>query len=310
MPNVWIRSATLVLAAVGACQAEDISDTPTIRTGERSTASSETSGTHSWEMPALTVQGHRERTLREEDRIGGYGQPRWTARRRFAETRVYVIPEGQFEFEYWLVVETPKKPDALGKRSPKIQQVYEAEIGLPYRFQLDLYQIYEKTGNSHGTTTGPEQKFELRWALADWGVIPFNPTLYAEWAQEPASPDHVECKLLLGDELKPRVHWATNFVFEHETGALQENSWEMTNALSYTLRDERFSVGLEDKFAWINTIDPLDNGRRTGFAREILLGPSIQYRPLPQMHINLSVLAGLTDDSPQSKTVMVAGWEF
>ena len=35
----------------------------------------------------------------ETERVGAYGQPEWTTRRRFARTRVYVLPEGQLEFE-------------------------------------------------------------------------------------------------------------------------------------------------------------------------------------------------------------------
>src|SRR4051794_15727382 len=55
-----------------------------------------------FELPAVTVVGEKPSDLREEDRVGSYGQPRWTATRRFLGTRVYVEPEGKIEFEYWL----------------------------------------------------------------------------------------------------------------------------------------------------------------------------------------------------------------
>src|ERR1051326_7561773 len=42
---------------------------------------------HTWEMPPVDVIG--KAPLVEEDRIGDYAQPRWTAHRRFGETRVY-----------------------------------------------------------------------------------------------------------------------------------------------------------------------------------------------------------------------------
>ena len=51
----------------------------------------------SYEMPPITVEG--KAPLFEEDLIGDYSQPRWTAHRRFGETRIYVIPKGQVEFE-------------------------------------------------------------------------------------------------------------------------------------------------------------------------------------------------------------------
>jgi len=41
-----------------------------------------------------------------------------------------------------------------------------------------------------------------------------------------------------------------------------------------------------------------------------LLGPSIQYRPLPQMTINFAPLVGLTDDSPDAQIYLNLGWEF
>ena len=58
------------------------------------------SGGHprSWEMPEILVEGKGHR-LKEEQRIGEYRQPRWTATRRFTTTRVYVIPKGKAEFD-------------------------------------------------------------------------------------------------------------------------------------------------------------------------------------------------------------------
>jgi len=61
---------------------------------------------HTWQMPPVDVYG--KAPLKEDDRIGDYAQPRWTADRLFSETRVYVIPKGKVEFEYWLIPETPR----------------------------------------------------------------------------------------------------------------------------------------------------------------------------------------------------------
>src|SRR6185503_6894802 len=110
------------------------------------------------ELPAVVVHGNR---LREEDRVGSYRQPRWTAHRRFTTTRIYVVPEGFFEFEYWLI--PTFEEDGIAETA--IQ--YEAEIGLPHRFQLDLYAVSHKSGKE-GPMALDEHKVELRWALADW----------------------------------------------------------------------------------------------------------------------------------------------
>ena len=60
-------------------------------------------------LPEETVvTGQAVSDLREEDRIGPYGQPEWTTHRRFAFTRIYVRPPGTFGFEYWLRPTIPR----------------------------------------------------------------------------------------------------------------------------------------------------------------------------------------------------------
>jgi hypothetical protein len=255
----------------------------------------------SWKIEgdSVTVIGEPLSELREEERIGAYHQPRWTARRRFGETRVYVIPRGDFEFEHWLV---PTYPREGGET--EIDQQYEVEMGLPRRFQLDLYAVTQKTGNS-GSLGLDQTKVELRWALADWGRLWGNPALYLEWIGIDNASDHVETKLLFGGEIAPRLHWGANLVFEHEMGGEQTNSYEWTGGLSYTVRDEKWSVGAETKLAWEDV-----KASRGTYTREVLLGPSFQFRPLPQAHLDLVTLAGLGHDSPRGKATVILGWEF
>jgi hypothetical protein len=252
-----------------------------------------------WRMPAIDVYGRAP--LVEEDRIGDYAQPRWTAHRRFGETRVYVIPKGMIEFEYWLTPETPKGgPTQWGSQ-------YEFEFGLPKRFQLDLYAVAHKTGNNDSLKID-EQKVELRYAFADWGKIPFNPTVYVEWKQEASAPDHAEVKMLFGGQIAPRWHWGSNLVWEHEMGGPQENSNEWTTGLSYSLRDSKVSVGVETQMALVN--ERIAPGMRTPFSKEFVVGPSLQFRPLPQMHLDIAPMFGATTNSLRAKSFFVLGWEF
>ena len=247
----------------------------------------------------IVVEGRRVSDLREEDRIGSYAQPEWTSKRRFAETRIYVRPEGTAQFELWVVPETP---DGGGPTETKTQ--YEFEFGLPWRFQLDFYLVSHKEGNE-GEKPFDEQKYEVRWALADWDEIWGNPTLYFEWAQHDESPDSVEAKLLFGGEAVSGVHWGVNLVYEQETGAARETAYEVTAGLSKTVLDQRFSVGAEVKAAWIT-----EDGSRGDPANEVLLGPSFQFRPPPQAHFDLAPLFGCTNESPDSKVTILFGWEF
>lgn len=255
---------------------------------------------HTWEMPPITVEG--KAPLFEEDLIGDYGQPRWTAHRRFGETRVYVIPAGMVEFEYWL------RP-TIGKNGApsKIRSMYEAEFGLPGRFQLDLYAVGNKDGKD-GAFAIDSQKVELRYALADWGKIWGNPTLYGEWTQESGGNDFAEGKLLLGGHIVSGWHWGSNFVWEQQVGGASERSLEWTTGWSYSARDAKVGVGIETQLAFESEVE--HGGRRGDSSTALLAGPSFQFRFLPQMHLDIAPLFGVTKGAPRAKMFVVFGWEM
>lgn len=254
---------------------------------------------HTWEMPPITVEG--KAPLFEEDLIGSYGQPRWTAHRRFGETRVYVIPAGMVEFEYWL------RPTIGKDGAPtKIRSMYEAEFGLPGRLQLDLYAVGNKEGKD-GSFAIDSQKVELRYALADWGKIWGNPTLYGEWTQEGGGNDFAEGKLLLGGHLVSGWHWGSNLVWEQQVGGVKERSLEWTTGWSYSARDAKAAVGIETQLAFVSEVEAASRGKSS---REFLIGPSFQFRFLPQMHLDIAPLFGVTKDAPRAKMFVVFGWEM
>jgi len=249
-----------------------------------------------YELPAVNVVGQKPSELREEDRVGSYGQPRWTATRRFPNTRVYVIPEGKIETELWFI------PRFLHSGETNGRYLAEIEYGLPYRFQVDAYYRLDIDESGKGQNGA---QLEMRWALADWGKIWGNPTIYAEYIYHEFDADGVEFKLLLGDELAPRWHWGVNFVAELETGGEREYTYEIDGGLSYTVVDEKFSVGAETKIEFIST-----HGHRANYETSILIGPSMQWRPVPQMSVNLAPLFGVTDDSATARVYLNIGWEW
>jgi hypothetical protein len=105
--------------------------------------------------------------------IGPYQQPRWSARGRFSgDTDAYVLPPWSFfaDLDYQLTV--PRH----GRASHLFTQ--ELELGLPYRFQIAYENNFEVMGRRAQTTV---QTIEARWAPANWGKIPLNPTLFAEY---------------------------------------------------------------------------------------------------------------------------------
>ena len=81
----------------------------------------------------------------------------------------------------------------------------EIEIGLPHRFQVDLYETWAVDQDRR--VQQDEVSAEVRYALADWGKIPLNPTLYLEYEQHDHNPNTLEGKLLLDTDLSTRWHW-------------------------------------------------------------------------------------------------------
>ena len=251
------------------------------------------------QVSTTTVTAKRVSDYREEDLIGPYEQPQWTAVRRFPTTRVYVRPPGTFEFEYWKRLDFPSKSGPA-----EVVTQYEFEMGLPGRFQIDTYVVSNQQGNG-GESTFNGEMFEVRWAFADWGKIWGNPTLYLELATQDQAPDKIEGKLLLGGDLSPGWHWGSNLVFEHETGGERTNEHEITAGVSRVLKDERLSLGGELKASLTNTRDD-----RSDFTKELLIGPSLQYRPTRNVHLDLVTMAGIGPDSPDAEAFFVLGYEF
>ena len=254
----------------------------------------------SWELPAITVEGQAPSNLHEEERVGPYGQPRWTATRRFPTTRVYVIPEGKVEVEGWARGTFLRDKEGGGTEWRFLQEV---EIGLPYRFQVDIYARQDYQTDPDDTLWGGQ--FEVRWALADWGKLPGNPTLYFEYLTLESRPDRIEPKLLFGGEIAEGWHWGVNFVGEFELSGEREAEYEMDAGISYSLIDSVLAIGVENKYSMSDA-----HGDRGHFTTEDYVGPSIQWKPIPNLTINISPLIGVTGESAAAQVTFNVGWEF
>jgi hypothetical protein len=257
------------------------------------------------DAPEVHVTAPREgASPRHEDRlIGDYGQPEWTTERRFATTRAYVLPEGQIEFEQWLKMHAPR-----GERPDHLWQT-EIGIGLPGRWQFDLYENY-------GDTKDPKRfrlkhqtvQLEARYALADWGCLPLNPTLYLEYKINHRAADVLEGKVLLADDLGGGWHWAGNLFAEQQLGDEREVELGAATGISYALLDSRFSVGAEAKYERVTARHGRDDPEN-----ELLVGPSFQWRPTDNTHLDLVTLAGLTKSDrrdPRYEVYVVFGIDF
>ena len=248
-------------------------------------------------LPTVTVTASG--AIGEDARVGPYNQPEWTEHRRFTTTRVYIQQEPwEAGFEQWWRARTYKKGSAAHRF------IEELEIGLPGRLQFDFY--YNWT-HQDGRTRYDETAVELRWALADWGKIWGNPTLYLEYAfvNHDFGGDTLESKILFGDDFGRRWHWGLNFIFETELSHERAKQASISGGLSYTLIDQVLGAGVE--WQWKHETVAGDRGNPEV---QFEVGPSVQWRMSRSTHLDLVALFGTTKDGPRVDSFVVFGWDF
>jgi len=230
--------------------------------------------------------------LAEDMPDGANGEPLWVRQRRFSTTRIYIQQDpGEIGIEQWYRVRTFDG----GKVTQRSQT--EVEVGLPYRMQLDIYENVIHDNEDDQGWQQEEVAVELRYAFADWGKIWGNPTLYFEYAFCHEGPDGIEPKLLIGDDFASGWHWGVNFI--HERRGEAEAEWGIAGGISKSIVDSCFSVGIEGK--WTHP----EGGKSEG-----IVGPTIQWLPAPNMHLDLVAMAGLNDSSPNAECWVIFGFDF
>jgi hypothetical protein len=230
--------------------------------------------------------------LSQQALVGSNQQPEWTTTRTFGTSRVYVRPPGSIAINsFW----TPEFNDGQDEHAFR----HEIEIGLPHRFQLDLYQNW---GIKDGKSSYKGSSVELRYALARWGKIPFNPTLYGEWNFNDNEADVWELKLLVGETFAKRWNWAANFTFEQETGGEREREIALSSAFTYAVIDPTINAGVE--MLWERKTE---KGSRSHPEYGFLIGPSINVHPTRWSFVTVAPLVGATSDSPDVEVFALAG---
>jgi hypothetical protein len=177
----------------------------------------------------------------------------------------------------------------------------EVEIGLPHRFQLDLYETWAVDQDRN--VNQDEYSAEVRWALADWGKIPLNPTLYLEYAEHNHAPNTLEGKVLLGTDLSTRWHWGLNLACEQELSGTDNTELAASQGVSYSLIDRRLGAGVEMEYYH-------EKAKGSPAENAFLIGPSLQWRPVPRIHFDVAPLIGCTHDSPRVEAYVIFGIDF
>ena len=249
-------------------------------------------------LPAVVVtdtppSASRPGWLDEEQFVGPYAQPEWTTERRFPGTRVYLqqLPWATGA-EQWVRFRHLRD----GTDETRFQE--EFELGLPHRFQVDLYETWAVDQDRRADQD--EVSAEVRYALADWGKIPLNPTLYLEYAKHDHDPNTIEGKLLLGTDLAPRWHWGLNLACEQELSGLKNTELAVSQGISYSLVDERLGTGVEMEYSH-------EKASGTPAENNLMLGPSFQWRPISRCHVDLAPLFGCMHQSMRLEAFLVVG---
>jgi len=243
----------------------------------------------------------KSRTL-FSDTVGIYDQPEWSTVRKSPTARVYLTAlPGTISFEHWFEIRTYKDKVEMRTRE-------ELTFGLGKRFQLDLYLLGLKTfdGNDgpfilRGIST------EIRYALADWGKIFGNPTLYFEYQILNNSYQVIEPKLLFGDVFgkKKNNMWAINFVYEGNIAPIEDRFDEFQTTISYHhMFGNVVSVGVAGQYTkvWESKIY---NG-----TYDCLVGPSLQLTLSKKAFLDIEPLIGVFNSEKISKVYFIFGWKI
>lgn len=254
-----------------------------------------------------------------EEIIGPYNQPRWSARGRFsADTDVYVLPA----YAFYLDLDYHGTFPRVGKSDHLFTQ--EVELGLPYRFQL-AFELNQELQN--GRSQVPFTTIEARWAPANWGKVPLNPTFFVEYnigtgKQYPTQPgqnaapgsseeskqnipDAYEVRLLLGQEIGKHIEFAGNIFFDQDLWADREREIGFSTATSFAIRGEALKVGFETSYRNISR-----SGAGTKAQNIFELGPAFTIKPSPHTRIDLAPLCGITHDSPYVDLFVIFSIDF
>ena len=252
-------------------------------------------------LKEVYVRGKR---LTEMQLVGEYNQPVWSTFRKFPTTRIYVqVPPGQAMYEKWMEIR-----DNRGDKGTEIRMRDEFAFGLGKRLELDLYLHTVTIGSAENSTLNFRAfSWEIRYALADWGKIFGNPTLYFEYLYMNGDYNKIEPKLLLGGNINDYSIWGVNFVYEGQLANSKEKDEELAVTASYSrILSNRVSLGASYQYI-------TENGREAGIdniSEEHLLGPSFQLKLHDRAYLDVEPLIGLTKESKKSKTFIIFGWRF
>ena len=313
-----------LLACAGSALAQDAVAAPRTDTTARPAAAAETNPSPANRTTTQTSTTSTEPTMvvTGDELPSAYGAPGAFSRSRFSPlTAAYVLPPGS------VYAALLYEGDAFHEGPPDHIFTQEVEVGLPYRFGVAVENRVERF---NGDTENSSFSVEARYALADWGKIPLNPTLFAEYkfgigtilheegpppppGEEeegdgpPNVPDAYEFRLLLAQDFGEHVEWAFNAFFERENVGDRGREWGFAQSFQVPLllERERLKVGVEMQYQNFTVKDT-----RGSAINRFGIGPSVSYKPSAHSRFDVTTLFGTTEETPQVAVFAVFSYVF
>ena len=256
-----------------------------------------------------------------------YGATPGFSRSRFSNlTQAYVLPPGA------VFAGLIYEGDALKFNRPDHMLTQEIEIGLPNRFGIAFENSVE---NFRGHTQDRTFSAELRYALADWNVIPLNPTIFVEYKfglgdilhdegppaplgkgealaflmEHKPLPDAVEVRFLFAQDFSNEIEWAANIFVEQEIGGDRGREVGFAQSVMFPvlLPNERLKVGAEMQYTSFTDSGLRDEGASSP---RVVIGPTVAWKPTKNTRFDVSPLFGVTDDAPRASVFVVFSMLF
>lgn len=246
--------------------------------------------------------------------LGEYGQPAWAERNHASSTTaVYVLSPYEASLDLFWEGDFSRH----GKTRHEFKQ--EIDVGLLHRFELGFENEVGVIGDQGHETSGT---FEIRYALATWNVLPLNPAVSAEyvvgWGKsvESASddshhhgdrlrdqPDAAVLRLLLGQDFAGHFGYAMNVALQQDVSD-RGRQFQLSHCVTCGLMKGLFEVGAEMRYTHST------QEFRAHDRDDLVIGPTVGWKPTRQTRVNLAPLFGCTSESPTVAMLAMFSYEF
>jgi hypothetical protein len=244
---------------------------------------------------------------------GEYAQPAWAERSRFSSTTsVYVLsPYEMFAGNIW---EADFRRH--GKSTHDLTQ--EIDFGLPHRFEIGFENELGLIGSDAHETSGT---IEARYAFANWNAVPLNPAISVEYIfgfgksvkfetgdsrrqNLHRQPDAVAVRLSFGQDFAGHFGYGLNLAIEQDVSRDRGRQFELAQAVTYGAMKGKLEFGAEMRYTH-NTQQTKVNDQN-----ELVIGPTIGWKPTRQIRVGFAPLFGCTHESPHVASFLLVSYEF